>query len=365
MRLSRKQFLMSGAAMAAGVAASGLATPAIAQGRRELRLASGWARNFPGFGTAVDRFAKRVSDMTEGRITIKVFAAGELVPPFEIYDAVANGVADLYHGVEFWWQGKSPAFNFYTTTPFGLTPTEMKTWIYYGGGQALWDELAAQHRIKSFLIGNPGVQMGGWFRREIKSLDDFRGVKMRMGGFGAEVLRRVGASAVLLPGGEIFQALQTGTIDATEWVGPWNDSAMGFYRVAKFYYSPGWHEPSSNCSAGINLSIWNSLSLADREIIKSACHAENDVMECEFKFNDTIALDQLVHQHDVQLRVFSDDVLKALGKAARDVVAEAAQKDPLTQKVYESYMAFHARARRVTAHSDQAYVRARSMVFES
>lgn len=365
-QISRKKFIRS-AATAAGVGAMAAAfpTPAISQGRRELRLASGWARNFPGFGTAVDRLSKRIADMSDGRMTVKVFAAGELVPAFEIFDAVSNGVADMYHGVEFWWQGKSAAFNFFTTTPFGLTPTEMKTWIYYGGGQPLWDELAAQYKVKPLLAGNPGVQMGGWFRREIKSLEDFRGVKMRMGGFGGEVLRRVGASAVLLAGGDIFPALQAGTIDATEWVGPWNDSAMGFYRVAKFYYAPGWHEPSSNCSVGINLALWNSLSASEREIIRTACYAENDVMECEFKFNDTVALDQLVKQHGVQLRVFSDDVLLALGRASREVVAEAGQKDNLTKRIHDSYMDFHARARRVTDYSDQAYVRARAMVYES
>jgi TRAP-type mannitol/chloroaromatic compound transport system substrate-binding protein len=361
MRMTRKQFLKSAAIAAPAL----VATPAIAQNRRQLRLASGWARSFPGFGTAVDRFAKRISDMTDGRITLRVFAAGELVPPFEIFDAVSNGTADMYHGVEFWWQGKSPAFNFFTTTPFGLTPTEMKTWIYFAGGQQLWDELAAQHKVKPFLIGNPGVQMAGWFRREINSLDDFRGVKMRIGGFGGEVLRRVGANAVLLPGGEIFPALQTGLIDATEWVGPWNDMAMGFYRVAKFYYAPGWHEPSSNVSAGINLDVWNSLSSGDKEIIRQACHAENDVMECEFKYNDTIALDQLVKQHGVQLRTLSDDILRALGKASREVVAESAQRDPLTKRVYESYSGFLDRVRRVTDLSDYSYLRARSLAYES
>lgn len=360
MRLTRSQFLKSAVI---GTAAA-IATPAIAQNRRQLRLASGWARNFPGFGTAVDRFAKRVSDMTDGRITVRVFAAGELVPAFEIFDAVSNGTADMYHGVEFWWQGKSPAFNFFTTTPFGLNPTEMKTWIYFGGGQQLWDELAAQYKVKPFLIGNPGVQMAGWFRREIKSLEDFRGLKMRMGGFGGEVLRRVGANAVLLAGGDIFPALQTGTIDATEWVGPWNDMAMGFYRVAKFYYAPGWHEPSSNVSAGINLDVWNSLSSGDKEIIRQACHAENDLMECEFKFNDAIALDQLVNQHAVQLRVLSDDVLRALGRASREVVAESSQRDPLTRRVYESYSVFLERARRVTTSSDHAYERARSLAYD-
>ena len=366
MRITRKQLLTAaGATLAAAAAATSLSAPAIAQGRRELRLASGWARNFPGFGTAVERLGKRISDMTDGRITVRVFAAGELVPAFEIYDAVTNGVADMYHGVEFWWQGKSPAFNFYTTTPFGMTPMEIKTWVAYGGGQQLWDELAAQHGIKSFLVGNPGVQAGGWFRREINSLDDFRGVKMRMGGFGGEVLRRVGASAVLLPGGDIFPALQAGTIDATEWVGPWNDLAMGFYRVAKFYYQPGWHEPSSNCSAGINLKVWNSLSASDREIIKAACHIENDVMESEFKFNDTIALDRLVREHGVQLRNFSGDILRALGRASRDVVAEAAQKDALTRRVHDSYAAFFDKIRPVTESGDHAYLRARAMAYEA
>ena len=364
MELSRKRFLRTAALSGLGATAA-LATPAIAQGRRELKMASAWVKNFPGFGTAAERLARRITTMTDDRIAVKVFAAGELVPPFEVFDAVSTGTADLYHGVEFWWQGKSKAFNFFTTTPFGLTPTEIKSWVYYGGGQALWDELAANYGVKSFLVGNPGVQMGGWFRKEINSLDDFRGITMRMGGFGGEVIRRVGATPASIPGTEVYQALQSGAIDATEWVGPWNDLAKGFHQVAKYYYYPGWHEPSSNVSAGFNLDVWNSLSAADREIVKAACQVENDEMQAEFHANNGSTLGRLVTEHGVQLRPYSDDVLMALGRTAQDVVAEAAADDTFTKRVYDSYMAFHAEARRATETSDQPFARAREMVFSA
>ena len=362
MTVSRKQFLRGTALSAVGATAM-VAAPAIARNRRELKMASAWMKNFPGFGTAAERLAQRITAMTDERITIRVFAAGELVPPFDVFDAVSTGTADLYHGVEFWWQGKSKAFNFYTTTPFGLTPVEMKSWVYYGGGQELWDELAAGFNVKSFLVGNPGVQMGGWFRREINSLDDFRGITMRIGGFGGEVVRRVGATPASIPGTEVYQALQSGAIDATEWVGPWNDLAKGFHQVAQFYYYPGWHEPSSNVSAGFNLDVWNDLGASDREIIKTACMAENDAMQAEFLARNGSALDALVADHGVELRRYSDDVLLALGRTAREVIAEAAADDPLTRRVYDSYMGFHAAVRRVTETSDQPFAQARAMVF--
>ncbi len=364
MNLSRKDFLRGAAITGLGATAV-IGTPAIAQGRRELKMASAWVKNFPGFGTAAERLARRITAMTDGRLSVKVFAAGELVPPFEVFDAVSTGTADLYHGVEFWWQGKSKAFNFFTTTPFGLTPTEMKSWVYYGGGQELWDELAANYNVKSFLVGNPGVQMGGWFRKEINSLDDFRGITMRMGGFGGEVIRRVGATPASIPGTEVYQALQSGAIDATEWVGPWNDMAKGFHQIAKFYYYPGWHEPSSNVSAGFNRDVWNDLSAADRAIITAACRAENDEMQAEFHANNSSALGTLASQHGVQLRPYSDDVLLALGQTTQKVVAEAAAEDPFTKQVHDSYMAFHAQARRVTETSEQPFARAREMVFRS
>lgn len=361
MTLTRKDFLRGTAAL--GIAAPALATPAIAQNRRELKMASAWVKNFPGFGTAAERFAKRITDMTDGGLSVRVYAAGELVPPFEVHDAVSTGAADLYHGVEFWWQGKSPAFNFFTTTPFGLTPVEMKSWVYYGGGQELWDELAANYNVKSFLVGNPGVQMGGWFRKEINSLEDFKGIRMRMGGFGGEVISRVGATAASIPGSEVFQALQSGTIDATEWVGPWNDAAKGFQQVAKFYYYPGWHEPSSNVSAGINLDVWNSLSNTEQEIIRIAARAENDDMQAEFHANNGASLARLQGNDGVKLRRYGDDILMALGKVSREVVREAAEKDAFTKKVYDSYMAFHADARTTTETSDLAFAQARAMVF--
>jgi hypothetical protein len=194
--------------------------------------------------------------MSGGQLEVRVFAAGELVPAFGSFDAVSSGNAEMCHSVSYYWQGKSPAFNFFTAVPFGLRATEHAAWITYGGGQELWDEVAAPFDIKRFLRASTGVQMGGWFNQEINSLDDYKGLKFRMPGLGGEVLRRLGAAVINLPVGEIFPALQAGTIDGTEWVGPWHDMAAGFYKVAKFYYWPGWHEPGTTGEVMVNLKAW-------------------------------------------------------------------------------------------------------------
>ena len=228
-----------------------------------------WPKNFPGLGTGAQRLADRITNGTEGRIEVKLFSAGELVPPFESFDAVSQGTADMYHAAEYYWQGKSKAFNFFATVPFGLTASEVDAWIYHSGGQALWDELSADFNLKPLMAGNTGVQWGGWFNKEINSIEDFKGLKMRMPGLGGEVLRRLGAAAVALPGGEIFPALQAGTIDATEWVGPWNDLAFGFYKITKYYYWPGFHEPGTILSLGINKDVWESLSASDQSLIET------------------------------------------------------------------------------------------------
>jgi len=232
-----------------------------------------WPKNFPGLGTGAQRLADRITAMTEGRIAVKLFAAGELVGAFDSFDAVSQGNAEGYHAAEYYWQGKSKAFNFFTAVPFGLTASELNAWIYHGGGQELWDELAADFGLKSFLAGNTGVQMGGWFAKEVNSVDDFKGLKFRMPGLGGEVLRRMGAAVVALPGGEIFPALQSGAIDATEWVGPWNDLAFGFHRIVKFYYFPGFHEPGSGLAFSMNKKVWDGLPDSDKAIVEAACAA--------------------------------------------------------------------------------------------
>lgn len=209
------------------------------------KMVTTWPKNFPGVGTGAEFLAKNINEMAGGRLEVKVYAAGELVPALEVFDAVSRGTAQMGHGASYYWKGKVPAAQFFTTVPFGLTPQEFNAWIYYGGGLALWEEIYEPFGLIPMPAGNPGAQMGGWFNKEINSLEDFKGLKMRMPGIGGEVLKKLGASPINLPGSEIFTALQSGTIDATEWVGPYNDLAFGLYKAAKYYYYPGWHEPGS------------------------------------------------------------------------------------------------------------------------
>lgn len=323
-----------------------------------------WPKNFSGLGTAAEGLAKAITLGSGGSLNVKVYAAGELVPPFESFDAVSQGTADLYHGAEYYWQGKSKAFNFFATVPFGLTATEMNPWVHHAGGQELWDELSAGFNIKPFMAGNTGVQWGGWFNKEINSVEDFKGLKMRMPGLGGEVLRRVGATAVSLPGGEIFPALQAGTIDATEWVGPWNDLAFGFYKVAKYYYWPGFHEPGTTLSSGVNKAIWDSLDAGQQSLITSCMAAANDFTLAEFNAKNSDALDTLVNKHNVEVRRTPNELLNALGDASGKVAAEVATSDPLTQRVYDSFIAFRRKAITYAKKSDQAFWQARSLPFK-
>ncbi len=366
-RIKRRSFL-KGAALAgtaaAAAAASSFSAPAVAQGARELRMVTTWPKNFPGLGTGAQRLADRISEGTEGRITVKLFAAGELVPALEAFDAVSQGSADMYHGAEYYWQGKSKAFNFFTSVPFGLTATEINAWIYHAGGQALWDELSADFNVKALMAGNTGVQWGGWFNKEMNTTEDFKGLNMRMPGLGGEVLRRLGSNAVVLAGGDIFPALQSKAIDATEWVGPWNDLAFGFYKVTKYYYWPGFHEPGSMLSLGINKEVWDSLSANDQSLIASCAAAENDYMYAEFNARNGDALDTLINEHGVQVRRMSDDMLNAIGGASGEVLSEVAAEGGITKRVYDSFINFRERAIRLNKHGDQAYWEARLLPFK-
>ncbi len=364
--MKRREFIKGAAVAGAATAAatSTLSTPAIAQGVKELKLVTTWPKNFPGLGTGAERFAKRINDMSGGSLTVKVFAAGELVPPFESFDAVSNGTADMYHGAEYYWQGKSKAFNFFAAVPYGLTATEQSAWIHHGGGQQLWDELSAGFKVKPFMAANTGVQMGGWFNKEVNSLEDYKGLKIRMPGLGGEVLRKIGAAAVSLPGGEIFPALQSGAIDATEWVGPWNDLAFGFYKVTKYYYYPGFHEPGTTLSVGINLDVWNSLSTEHKAIIEAAATAENDYTLAEFNARNNDSLNTLINQHNVVLKKFPDEVMYAIGEASGDVVGGVRSDSAITAKVLDSFLKFRKQSIAWSKLSDQAYWNARILPFK-
>ena len=359
--MDRRTFLTGVGTVAA--ATSTLSAPAIAKGIRELKMVTAWSKDFPGLSTGAERMARSITEISGGRLQVKVFAAGELVKAFEVFDAVSAGVADMYHSPEYYWMDRSPAFGFFTTVPFGLTASEMNAWVYHGGGQALWDELSAGFNIKPLLCTNTGVQMGGWFAKEITSVNSFKGLRYRMPGLGAEVLRRLGAIVVSLPAGEIVPALKSGALDAAEWVGPWNDLELGLYKVAKFYYYPGWHEPGTANVLGINKKLWDDLSGEDRRLIEAAAAAEISYSLAEFSARNIAALDTLTKDHGVQVRKFDDSILKALGKASGEVVTEVSGNDPLTRRVYESFVKFRKSTIRWSELSDRAYLNARSLKF--
>lgn len=340
---------------------SDLGSPAISKNRREFRLATSWPKDFPGLGIMPLNIAKAVRDMTDGRLDIKVYAAGELVGALECFGATSTGAADMYHAAEYYWQGKVKGFSFFTAVPMGMVATELMGWIDHGGGQALWDDLSADFNIKAMQAGNTGHQTGGWFKKEINSIEDFRGLKMRMPGLGGDVLREIGAAAVNLPGGEIYQSLQSGAIDATEWVGPWNDLAFGFYREAPYYYTPGFHEPGASLALGVNLDVWNSLSASDQAVIQYAAKAVNDMSLGEYNYRNTLALNTLRQDHNIAPRSLPDDALKAIGIASLDVLASMANADKKTAKIYESFHKTLKLQREWTEISEGAFIRARTL----
>ncbi|MET4692367.1 TRAP transporter substrate-binding protein [Endozoicomonas lisbonensis] len=327
----------------------------------EWKLVTSWPKNFPGLGMGPERFASMVDEMSAGRLKVKVYGAGELVPALEVFDAVSNGTADMGHAGAYYWKGKEPAAQFFAAVPFGLNAQEISSWIHYGGGQALWDEVYKPFNIKPLAGGNTGVQMAGWFNKEINSLDDIRGLKMRIPGMGGEVLKRLGGVPVTLPGGELFTALQTGAIDATEWVGPYNDMAFGFYKVASYYYYPGWHEPGTMLEFTINLNAWNALPADLQAIVTAAARAVNQDMIDEYTARNNAALNQLVFEHGVKLRRLPDDVLKELKKTADEVTAEVAATSDVAKRVYDSFNAFREQSIQYHKISEEAYYDARSL----
>jgi TRAP-type mannitol/chloroaromatic compound transport system substrate-binding protein len=284
-----------------------------------------------------------MAEASGGRLDIVVSAAGEVVPAFEVMDAVAGGVAEMGHTASFFWQGKEPAAVFYTTVPFGLTPNEHVAWVDAGGGQALWDELYAPFGVKPFMAGNTGVCMGGWFRREIKSRDDIRGVKIRSLGLGGEVYRRLGATPQTTPPAEIMTSLQSGVLDAAEFVGPGSDIALGLYRVAPMYYAPGFNKPNGTGECIVSLKAWNALDSEMKAIISHACAVEANFALSEMERLNVEALNALVTQHNVKLMTFPADLIAAAGKESADVLAELGGRSAKARKVHDSYLAFRDR----------------------
>jgi len=315
--------------------------PAVVKGVKELKMVSTWPRDFPGLGTGAQRLAQRITDMTEGAIKVEYFAAGERVGAFDSFDEVASGNAEAYHAADYYWKGKHPGFAYFTGVPFGLTYTEMNSWIRFGGGQELWDELAAEFGLKCVMAGNTGVQMGGWFRKEIKTVADLQGLKMRIGGIAGQVLAKVGVVPQQLAGGDIYPSLEKGTIDAAEWVGPYDDEKLGFNKVAKYYYYPGFWEGGPTVHAFTNLEKFNALPKNYQAILTNAAAHVNGWMPARYDMQNPGALKRLVAS-GTQLRPFTNEVLDACLKATNELWAEISGKNADFKKAIDAMQAYRS-----------------------
>jgi len=342
----RRRFLtLAGTtALAGSAAAGGLAAPALAQDKIRLRMVSAWPKNAPGVGVNAERFARRLEALSDGRIEVRFFAAGELVPPFGVMDAVSQGTADLGHGTPYYYAGKVPAAHFFTGVPFGLDANEFAAWCRFGGGQALWDETMAPFGIKPFYAGSSGSQALGWFNREIKTLDDLQGLKFRIAGLGGEVMRRLGVVPVLTPPGEIAAALSSGVVDAVEWIGPWNDIAFGLQRYAKYYYMPGVFEPGPGLEVIVNTKTYEGLPAGLQEAIRTAAEATANETLADFTYHNIVAY-QTVLSQGVALRTMPQPIVERMAEVSKDVIAEVGNSQPTAKKVYDSYVAFLAQAK--------------------
>jgi TRAP-type mannitol/chloroaromatic compound transport system substrate-binding protein len=360
--MKRRDFINK-ASISAVAVSSVLITPSIAQAKtkHKWKMVTAWPKNFPGLGTGANMLAKMINEMSDGRIKVKVYGAGELVPAFEVFDAVSKGTAQMGHSGAYYWKGKTAAAQFFSAVPFGLTAQEMNAWLYYGGGMQLWRELYAPFNLIPAAAGNSGVQMAGWFNKEIKSLDDLKGLKMRIPGLGGEVLRRAGGTPLTIAGGELFTALHTGTIDATEWVGPYNDLAFGLHKAAKYYYYPGWHEPGSTMEAMINKTAFEGLAKDLQSIVLTACQAVNMDMISGYTARNNQALEMLVKQHGVKLMPLPDDVLKKLKQLSEAVVLDLANQNPMSKKIYRSFSQFRSHVSQWSQLSEQAFLKARAL----
>ncbi|MEX2125939.1 MAG: TRAP transporter substrate-binding protein [Woeseia sp.] len=364
--MKRREFV-GGLALAAGASACGeqAAAPAEGAGRSgetfSWNLVTSWPPGLPGLGIGAQNLARRIGRASAGRLKIKVYAAGELVPALEVFDAVSRGTAQMGHDASYYHRGKLPAAQYFTAVPFGQNANETNAWLYYGGGLQLWQELYEPFNLVPFPAGQTGVQMAGWFNKEINSVADLRGLKMRIPGIGGEVMQRAGATQVTVPASEVFTSLQTGAIDAAEWVGPYNDVALGLHKAARYYYYPGWQEPGPMIECIINKEAWNSLPEDLQEIVSIACQAVNMDMQAEFNFGNAMALAQLADDPNVEIRPLPDDVLSLLHKLSLEVVAELSARDPWAKRIQESFYGFLEKSAANQRISEQAYLNTRDL----
>lgn len=304
------------------------------------KMVTTWPPHFPIMGEGADRFAKEVEIMSDGQLKIQVYGGGELIPPFETFDAVSQGMAEMGHSSAYYWAGKAPAAQFFPGVPFGMNPQETNAWLYYGGGLKLWEELYSNFNLIPFPGGNTGAQMGGWFNKEINSISDIKGLKMRMPGIGGKVLTEAGGTTILSPAGEIYTNLERGVIDATEWVGPYHDYLMGFYKIARYYYYPGWHEPSGALELIVNKSVFNQLPKNLQEIVRIAAKALNISMLSEFEKMNIEYLKKVRQENSVEIIRFPDEVLNKFKEITKKVLLEITNEDDVSKRIYDSYRKF-------------------------
>jgi TRAP-type mannitol/chloroaromatic compound transport system substrate-binding protein len=355
--MNRRDFLKkTGTATAATIAAGAVAAPAVlAQKTINWKMVTTWPPNLPVLQTGAERFAKRVGEASDGRLKIHVYAANELVPALGVFDAVSSGTVEVGSGASYYWAGKVPAAQWFASVPFGLNPQGINAWFYSGGGLKLWEEVYAPFNLIPRPQGNTGVQMGGWFRKEMNTIEDYKGLKMRIPGLGGKVIAKAGGTVVLLPGGEIFTSLERGVIDATEWVGPMHDLRMGFYKAAKYYYYPGWHEPGTCLEVMFNKQKYEALPKDLQMIIDAVAMETNLWSLSEFEAGNGAALQTLIAEHKVDLRKFPDDLLDSLRKLAKETMEEEADKDAMSRKVHEAFKKFKEQVGIWGSVSENAY----------
>lgn len=357
--MKRRSFIQAGVAGATGAA---LAAPAISQDRLQWKMVTAWPKNLPGPGVAAQMLADRITALSGGRIEVKLFAAGELVPGRGVFDAVSEGTAELYHAVPAYWGSKSKGILLFGSQPFGLRADEQVGWLNHGGGQALYDEMYARFDLKPFLCGNSGPQWQGWFRSEINSVDDLKGLKFRTTGLASEMCSKLGMAVQAMGGRDMFQAMQSGALDAGEFIGPWTDSALGYYQIAKNYYWPGVGEPSSAEECGVNLKAYSALPEDLQQAVALACESLYNPVWTEYSTKHALALKQLVSEHGVMVRKLPDDVIVAMGNAAGEVITELREDDDeLVRRIVESFLAYRSSIAEYMTYADNGQMNARAL----
>ena len=367
--MERRDFLRKAGLAAAGAVAAGAGLASCGQQKQEeakgpavqpkktyeWKMVTTWPPNLPVLQTGAERFAKRVEEATGGQLKIQVFAGGELVPPLGVFDAVSEGTVECGSGASYYWAGKVPAAQWFAAVPFGFNAQGINAWFYSGGGLQLWEEVYAPFNVIPRPQGNTGVQMGGWFRKEMNTIDDYKGLKMRIPGLGGKVISKAGGTVVLLPGGEIFTSLERGVIDATEWVGPMHDLRMGFYKAAKYYYYPGWHEPGTCLEVMFNKKAYEALPKELQQTIDAVAAETNMWSLTEFEAGNGAALQKLISEHNVNLVRFPEPLLDDLRKLADETLEEEAGKDAMSRKVHDAFKKFKAQVGVWGSVSENAY----------